>query len=130
MKRILLFLLLLSALNPLFARKVVFRVDMTGKTISPNGVHLAGNFQNTDYSGANENDLLLSWNPSAYLMSNGGSGNIYSITLDMRADLVYEYKIINDNNWTDVEQVPVACQVGGGNDNRWVYIPAGTDTPR
>ena len=39
-----------------FAKKVSFVVDMTGQTVSSNGVHIAGNFQG--------------WNPASTRMSN------------------------------------------------------------
>jgi hypothetical protein len=129
MKKLLLLAAAFATTSGAFAKNVVFRVDMTGQTISPNGVHVVGNFQNTDYQGGNDNENLKNWDPAAYEMTNGGSGNIYSIMLDMKGDMVYEYKIVNDNNWgAGEEKIPAACQVGGGNSNRWVYIPEGTDT--
>jgi hypothetical protein len=98
MKKLLLLAVAVASLTGAFAKKVVFRVDMTGQTISPNGLHVVGNFQNTDYEGGNDNDSLKNWDPSVYQLTNGGSGDIYSIMLDMKGDMVYEFKFVNDNN--------------------------------
>lgn len=111
----------LAATSGLFAKKVKFQVDMTGKTISANGVHIAGNFQKA--AGASDN-----WKPSETPMTNGGSGNIYSVVVDIPAKAVYEFKFINDNNWGPGEEaIPAISKVesvanGGQNGNRWIYI--------
>ena len=112
----------LAALNVAEAKKVKFQVDMTGKTISPNGLHIAGNFQAA--AGVPAGD----WQPGATTLTNGGSGNIYSVIVDIPAKKVYEFKFINDNNWgSGEESVPAISQVGsvangGTNGNRWIYI--------
>lgn len=111
----------IAATTGLFAKKVKFQVDMTGKTISSNGVHIAGNFQKA--AGASDN-----WKPGETPLSNGGSGNIYSVVVDIPAKAVYEFKFINDNNWGLGEEViPAISKVesaanGGNNGNRWIYI--------
>ena len=110
------------------ARKVRFRVDMTGVAVSPNGISLAGNFKDINYDAIDENPGLFNWQPGTYFMLNGGSGNIYSVVLDLAPNTIYEYKFVNDNNWPGVESVPSVCRVDGSNDNRWLYIPSGTDT--
>jgi hypothetical protein len=121
MKKFLLMTAAIAATSGLFAKKVKFQVDMTGKTISPNGVHIAGNFQKA--AGASDN-----WKPSETAMTNGGSGNIYSVVVDIPAMAVYEFKIINDNNWGPGEEsIPAISKVesaanGGQNGNRWAYI--------
>jgi hypothetical protein len=121
MKKLLLMSVALAATSGLFAKKVKFQVDMTGKTISPNGVHIAGNFQKA--AGASDN-----WKPNETAMTNGGSGNIYSVVVDIPAMAVYEFKIINDNNWGPGEEsIPAISKVesaanGGQNGNRWAYI--------
>ena len=48
MKKLLLLVALFSIALGVQARKVAFRVDMTGQTVSANGVHLVGNFKNID----------------------------------------------------------------------------------
>lgn len=98
---------------------VTFQVDMTGQTISPNGVHIAGSFQSP------------AWQPGATQMTQVGSTSIYSATVNI-ADGVYEYKIINDNNWgTGEESIPAVAQVGlgVGNSNRWCDIKSDTTLP-
>jgi len=102
-------------------RSVTFQVDMTGQTISANGVHVAGDFQSA--AGAPSN-----WDPSATTMTQVGTTMIYSVTVNI-PDGNYQYKFINDNGWGGVESVPAASQVdlGNGNDNRWVHV-AGDDT--
>lgn len=121
MKKFLLMTAAMAATSGLFAKKVKFQVDMTGKTISPNGVHVAGNFQAA--AGASGD-----WKPSETALSNGGSGNIYSVVVDIPAKAVYEFKYINDNNWGPGEEsIPAISKVesianGGQNGNRWAYI--------
>ena len=121
MKKILLMTAAMVTMSGLFAKKVKFQVDMTGKTISSNGVHIAGNFQKA--AGASDN-----WKPSETAMTNGGSGNIYSVIVDIPAKAVYEFKFINDNNWgAGEEAIPAISKVesaayGGNNGNRWIYI--------
>ncbi len=77
---------------------VTFQVDMTGQTVSPNGVHVAGSFQN--------------WNPASTALTNQGNG-IYSVTLSIPAG-TYQYKFINGNDWPQAESVPAACGAGDG----------------
>ncbi len=129
MKKLLLISAAIIASSGVFARKVKFQVDMTGQTISANGLHLAGNFKNIDYAGVDENPLQFNWTPTENAMTNGGSGNIYSVILDLKGNLPYEFKFINDNNWgAGEEKIPAESAVGGGNGNRWTFVENGTDT--
>ncbi len=121
MKKLLLIALMASGITGAFAqtRKVKFRVDMTGQTVSSNGVHVAGGFQ--------------SWSPSTTALSQEGSTEIYSVVVDVAENTVAEYKMINGNDWPQAESVPTFSRVGnsvngGSNDNRWAFIPAGSDT--
>jgi hypothetical protein len=104
-----------------YAKYVKFQVDMTGKTISANGLHVAGNFQGA--AGATGD-----WKPSETTLTNGGSGDIYSVVVNIPANARYEYKFINDNNWgSGEESIPAINQVGsaingGSNGNRWIYV--------
>lgn len=101
-------------------RSVTFQVDMTGQTISANGVHVAGDFQMAAGAAGN-------WDPAATSLSQVGTSNIYSVTVNI-PDGTYQYKFINDNDWPGVEGVPAAAQVsagiglGNGNDNRWMVV--------
>ncbi|OYU95040.1 MAG: hypothetical protein CFE21_12080 [Bacteroidetes bacterium B1(2017)] len=128
MKKLLLIAAALVATSGAFARKVKFQVDMTGQTISANGVHIAGNFKNVNYDATDENPSQFNWDPSKNAMSNGGSGNIYSVMMDLQGNLTYEFKFINDSDWPGAETIPTENGVGGGNGNRWTWVDNGTDT--
>ena len=112
---------MVSGITGTFAqtRKVKFSVDMTGQTVSSNGVHVAGNFQ--------------SWSPSSTTLTQEGSSNIYSVISDVAENSVVEFKFINGNDWPQGENIPTFSQKGnsvngGSNGNRWAYVAAGTDT--
>lgn len=96
---------------------VTIQVDMTGQTVSANGVHVAGSFQNPQ------------WQPNTTTMTNT-TGNIYSVTVNIPAGY-YEMKFINGDAWGDVESVPAPVQVelGTGNDNRWIHVMGDTTFP-
>jgi hypothetical protein len=106
---------------------VTFSVDMTGQTVSPNGVHIAGNFQDVNYDGTFENPSLVNWSPSTYQLTDDDMDMVYSVTLDLVADDRYEFKFINGNDWPFEEAIPAACQVGNGNSNRFIAISGETD---
>ncbi len=104
---------------------VTFQVDMSGQTVSANGVHIAGDFQQAAGAAGN-------WDPAATALSQVGTSNIYAVTVNIPNGL-YQYKFINGNAWGDEEGVPAASQVSAGlgfdngNSNRWVQI-TGNDT--
>jgi hypothetical protein len=120
MKKLLLSIMALAAINFAEAKKVKFQVDMTGQTVGVNGVHIAGDFQAAaGFPG--------DWQPGATALSNGGTGNVYSVIVDVPANTFYRFKFINGNDWPQVESVPVINQKGHANngqsdDNRWWYI--------
>ena len=112
MKKILLLGITLGLFSGVYAKKVKVSVDMTGQTVSANGVHVAGNFQG--------------WNPGSTPLTLE-SGNIYSTFIDASAHSVMQFKFINGNTWGNAEGVPALNQVGyqtngGQNDNRWFYV--------
>lgn len=85
----------------LFAQvQVTFQVDMTGQTVSPDGVHIAGS--------------LNGWSTDANALTDQGS-NIYAVTLDLQPGSDYEYKFLNGNAWGTEEAAPGTCTVGGNN---------------
>ncbi len=96
-------------------RNVTFRVDMKNLPVSPNGVYLAGSFNN--------------WSPSATPMT--ANGTIYSITLVINAGTSVQYKFLNDSSFTAAEMVPPACGVsdGFGGFNRVLSITEDTVLP-
>jgi len=121
MKKLLLIALIASGISDAFAqtKKVKFSVDMTGQTVSGNGVHVAGGFQ--------------SWSPSTTALTQEGSTNIYSVIADVAENSVVEFKFINGNDWPQGENIPAFSQKGnsvngGSNGNRWAYVSTGTDT--
>lgn len=110
----------IAALTSAEAKKVKFQVDMTGQTVGQNGVHVAGDFQEAAGAGGN-------WQPGATALTNGGSGNIYSVIVDIPANTYYRFKFINGNDWPQVESVPAINQKGHpingqSDDNRWFFI--------
>ena len=95
---------------------VTFRVDMNQQlSISPNGVHVAGNFQAAaGYPG--------DWNPSTAELTDADMDGIYELTVQLPAGS-YQYKYVNGNAWGTDELIPSACQVGG---NRGVTVSGDT----
>jgi lysophospholipase L1-like esterase/fibronectin type 3 domain-containing protein len=106
---LLVFLFTLVAFN-VRAVNVTFQVDMTYRTVSPNGIHLAGSFQG--------------WSPSATLMTNAG-GNIYAITIDIAAGTAIQYKFLNGNAWGADEIISGSCATST---NRTFTVPSSNVT--
>lgn len=108
-------------------RNVTFQVDMTGQTVDPNGVHIAGNFQDTAGFPGN-------WDPAATSLSQVGMTNVYEVTVSI-PDGAYEFKFINGNAWGNDESVPAESQVSlgkgydNGNGNRYAIISGDTTLP-
>ncbi|MFM9944531.1 MAG: T9SS type A sorting domain-containing protein [Bacteroidia bacterium] len=104
-----------------FAKKVIFSVDMTGLEISPNGVHISGDFQT-------EAGYPKDWDSKATELSKETGTNIYSIEVTIPAFRKYEYKFVNGDMFYEVEFVPEKSRVGYDfNDNRWIYIDSLSD---
>ena len=90
---------------------VTFQVDMSNETVSPNGVHVAGDWQDeAGYTG--------DWDPSSAEMTDSDGDDIYTLTVTLSDPGQYEYKFVNGNNWDNPENVPLINQKGGGNSNR------------
>lgn len=89
-----------------------FRVDMSNvASVSTNGVHVAGDFQN--------------WDPSATrLYSFDGAMYEYITYVDTGYNsLVHEFKYANGNTSGDYETVPSSCEI---NTNRGTTVPKDT----
>jgi 1,4-alpha-glucan branching enzyme len=84
---------------------VTFQVDMSNEDVSPNGVHIAGSFQN--------------WDPSGTPLLPVGEG-VYAVTIPLTSGEYYEYKFVNGNDWGFDETVPPACASGW---NRFLTAP-------
>jgi hypothetical protein len=127
MKKFYLFALSAALCSSAIAQvNVTFEVDMNGTTVSPNGVHLAGNFNDPNYDGTPENAAYTNWSPSSIALDDSDMDGVYSTTLQL-VDSRYEFKFVNDNDWPGAEDVPPTCQVEvAGNDNREMWV-AGSD---
>jgi hypothetical protein len=130
MKKLLLIVVLAGLALGTQARKVMFRVDMTGQTVGANGVHMPGNFKDVNYDGVFENPNMVNWDAASNALTDPDADNIYTVVLDLAPSLVYEFKFINGNDWPFAENAPAISQVGGGNSNRWSWVnsTSGTDT--
>lgn len=123
MKRLFVFgITLLLTINISYAKKVKFSVDMTGYTVSSNGVYIVGDFQLAA-------GYTSDWDNTATSLTQEGSTSIYSVVVDIPANAKYEYKFINGSLWYNVEFVPLESRVSEDNDSRWTYISSsGSDT--
>jgi len=88
------------------AVEVTFQVDMAEQTVSPLGVHIAGNFQG--------------WDPAATEMTLVEDA-VYAYTVDLTEGESIEFKYINGNAWGMDESVPAGC---AQNNNRYLTVPA------
>ncbi|MBN1924969.1 MAG: cellulase family glycosylhydrolase [Prolixibacteraceae bacterium] len=86
---------------------ITFQVDMQFESVSPDGVYLAGSF----------ND----WNTPVALQQNN---NIFLTSIDLKKDDVIEYKFINGNTW---ENINGECTTGNNN-NRRLIVPEKSET--
>lgn len=124
MKNLILFALTIMSFQIVEAKYVKFAVDMTGQVVSPNGVHLSGDFQTlAGYSGGN-------WQSGTTPMLKEGATDIYSVIVKIPAFAKYEYKFVNGDLFYESEFVPEPSRVGYDfNDNRWIYVDSlGNDT--
>ena len=88
--------------------QLTFRLGTQGITVSPLGMHIAGNFQG--------------WDPSTTLMTEV-STDIWEYSLTVGSGDIIEYKYINGNDWPDGEVVSSSCGVSdglGGYNRGWV----------
>lgn len=97
---------------------VMFRVDMSNQTVSPNGVHVAGAFQAAAGFPAN-------WQPGTTRMFDVNNNDVFVRAVYIPAG-TYEYKFVNDTAWSGAETVPAGCQV---NTNREMVIAGSTLLP-
>lgn len=107
---------------------VTFRVDMSGVDVSPNGVHIAGDFQEEAGFGGD-------WQAGATMLTDDSGDSIYSVTVRMITG-TYQYKYINDNDWgnnegVDGTQLTSDCSTddGAGNINRDLEVTSDTLLP-
>ena len=116
MKKFFLLFIALLFLGEINAKKVKFSVDMGTHTVSPNGVHIVGDFQSLAGFGPD-------WDPAALVLTQVGSSSIYEVIVSIPAFRKYEYLFVNGNQTYEAEFVPEASRVGYNFvDNRWIYI--------
>lgn len=80
------------------AHNVTFQVDMSGETVSPNGVHIAGSFNGND--------------PAATPMASIGLG-VYQATVEVAQGSTMSYRFVNGNTAPGEEVLPPACETAG-----------------
>jgi hypothetical protein len=114
-------LLLVAALWANAQVEVTLSVDMTGQTVSPNGVFLAGDIQ----SAAGGSD----WSPGDpnFELTDPDGNGVYAVTITVSAPGDYLYKYVNDNTWGNNEGggLTADCGVddGYGAFNRGITVP-------
>lgn len=96
---------------------VTFEVDMSGETVSGDGVHIAGSFGADGYT---------EWQPGAIGMIEGDNG-IWSVTLELTSDNEYQFAFINGATWEGQESVPEACGLDNGFGGYNRTLTAGTE---
>jgi hypothetical protein len=79
---------------------VTFLLDASNISISPSGIHVAGNFQG--------------WNPATSQMTDSNGDDIFEIQFMVEANSTLLFKYINGNDWPQAEAVPSECAVGDG----------------
>ncbi len=99
---------------------LTFNVDMSNETISPNGVHVAGNFQTVA-------GCRTDWNPGTCSLADPDNDQVYSATVNIPTGS-YEYKFINGNQWGEDEIPPAECTVGATH-NRQVIVMNNLNIP-
>ncbi len=97
---------------------LTFRVNMSQQTVAPNGVHVAGSWQD-------EAGYPSDWDPSTAAMTDPDGDGVYELMVMVPAG-TYEYKFVNGNAWGSDESVPAACAV---NQNRQVVLAANNVLP-
>lgn len=88
---------------------LTLKVDMSETTVSPNGVHVAGSFNN--------------FSPNATPMANQGN-NVYIATVAVWENDFVTYRFVNGNTTAGFESVPEACGIssGAGGFDRYVQM--------
>ncbi len=84
-----------------FATQVTLRVDVSGQTVGPNGIHFAGDI------------VEPNWSPMDGPMTNVG-GDFWEVTIEMDPGSSGEFKFLLDNDWS--------CGCDESN-NRQISIP-------
>jgi hypothetical protein len=89
---------------------ITFQVDMSQETVSPNGVHIAADWN--------------AFSPSATSMTHQGNG-VYTHTESLAGGTPVEFVYVNGNTSGDLETVPGACNT---NNHRSLTVPNSNTT--
>lgn len=79
---------------------VTIQVDMTGQSVSADGIHVAGD--------------LTSWSTDSVELTPVGN-NIYAATVSLQSGRDIQFKFLNGNAWGTEEVPPLSCAVNGNN---------------
>lgn len=101
--------------------RIKLSVNMTGQTISPNGVHVIGNFQ--EAAGFAQN-----WDATSTLLEDVNGDSTYEISL-MLPSGDYEYLFVNGNEVAAAEVLSLDCSIAGSNGTNNRSLVVSTDTP-
>jgi glycosidase len=104
-------------------RSTTFSVNLTGQTISPNGVQVMGDFQ--EAAGFAQN-----WDPTSIALGDDNGDQIYEVDL-MLPNGEYQYLFVNGNDVVEAENLSLDCSTMGSNgtNNRILTIADGTSNP-
>lgn len=89
---------------------MTFSVNMSDETISPNGVHLMGNFQTAAGYPAD-------WEPGVIEMFDDNGDTVYEADVQVPPGN-YQYVYVNGSESVDRENPPANCAVDDGNGNQ------------
>lgn len=100
-----------------------FSVNMNGQSISPNGVHVMGDFQEAA-------GLAQNWDPGSLLLEDLNGDGTYEVEVVVPPG-TYQYLFVNGNSMMDAENLPIDCTVLGENDsqNRAYTFTPGAEAP-
>jgi glycosidase len=103
--------------------KLHLSVNMTGQTISKDGVHVMGDFQQAA-------GLLQNWDPASLAMQDLNKDGTYEIELTVPFG-DYQYLFVNGSTTDLAENMPVVCTVLGANgkQNRVLTFHSAQDNP-
>lgn len=98
-------------------------VNMSNQTVSPEGVHVMGDFQQA--AGVAQN-----WDPAATRMEDQNGDGTYEVELPLPSGN-YQYLFVNGNTLAAAETLSGPCSVAGNNGSpvRAVDFVSGTDDP-
>lgn len=93
-----------------------FAINMKDQTLSPDGIHVMGDFQEAAGLSAN-------WDPTAIQMEDFNADGTYEVEVAVPPG-DYQYLFVNGNTLTQAEMPPANCTVAGEDDLRYRTITA------